>query len=345
MEDPNRQHVLIVDDEAVARDLLRHGLEAAGYRVTAAEDGKRALEELRRGSCQLVVSDWEMPGLDGIELCRAVRSGEFDRYIYVIMLTAHDRPQDVMTGLDSGADDFVTKPFNPPEIAVRLRAGQRLLTLGTAEMTIFALARLAESRDPETGAHLERVRAYCQILAEHMGRAGEHRNLIDDEYVRLIYQTSPLHDIGKVAIPDCVLLKAGRLSDAEFEIMKSHTEHGARTLEAAMTRYPQAQFLRMARDIALTHHEKVDGTGYPNGLKGDAIPLSGRIVAVADVYDALTSKRVYKDAYTHAVARSIVADSSGTHFDPAVVEAFLANEQRFIDVRERFADKTHRMAA
>jgi len=286
-----------------------------------------------------VVSDWEMPHMSGIELCRAVRAGDFGRYIYILMLTSNDRPQDVLDGLNAGADDFVTKPFNPPEIAVRMRVGQRLINLATAEMTIFAMAKLAESRDPETGAHLERVRSYCHVLAEQLRLIPKYQGNIDDEYVRLIYQTSPLHDIGKVAIPDCVLLKAGRLDEEEFEIMKTHAVHGAATLEAAMSKYPNARFLRMARDIALTHHEKWNGTGYPNGLAGQAIPLCGRIVALADVYDALTSKRVYKDAFAHGVARSIITKDSGTHFDPGMVEAFVAREQEFQNIRQRYADE------
>ena len=203
----------------------------------------------------------------------------------------------------------------------------------SAEVTIFSLARLAESRDFETGAHLERVRSYCRVLAEHLRQTEKYRNTIDDEYVRLLYQTSPLHDIGKVAIPDCILLKPGRLTEEEFAIMENHALAGAQTLEAAIEQYPHAAFLRMARDIALTHHEKHDGRGYPHGRAGTDIPLCGRIVALADVYDALTSKRVYKGAYNHAIARKIILDDIGRHFDPDVVEAFVACEDRFVAIR------------
>ena len=160
---------------------------------------------------------------------------------------------------------------------------------------------------------------------------------IDAEFIRLIYQTSPLHDIGKVAIPDFVLLKPGRLSNAEFEIMKSHTTLGAETLDAALQRFPEARFLRMARNIAATHHERWDGTGYPLGLKGEEIPLCGRIVALADVYDALTSKRCYKEAFSHLIARSIIEKDTGTHFDPRIVAAFLAAEDEFLSIQRRFS--------
>lgn len=338
-------NIIIAEDELVTRNLLAKALKTAGYDVTAVADGKQALDELRRSSTQLVISDWEMPNLNGIELCRAIRSGDFDRYIYLIMLTSHDRPEDVVQGLEAGADDFVKKPFNPAEIIVRIRGGQRLLSIESTEMTIFAMARLAESRDPETGAHLERVRGYCRVLAEYMMPLPQYEGIIDTDYARLIFQTSPLHDIGKIAIPDCVLLKAARLSDEEFDIMKTHTSLGAATLESAMKRYPNARFLRMARDIALTHHEKFDGRGYPNGLAGASIPLCGRIVALADVYDALTSKRVYKEAFTHTIAHSIIVKDSGTHFDPAVVDAYLQCEKSFVEIRSKYQDVEMALAA
>jgi putative two-component system response regulator len=160
---------------------------------------------------------------------------------------------------------------------------------------------------------------------------------VDDEYVRLIYLTSPLHDVGKVGIPDSVLLKPGKLNSREFEIMKTHTTIGAQTLDAAASEYPGVGYLRLSRDIALSHHERYDGSGYPAGLTGDDIPLCGRIVALADVYDALTSRRVYKPAYAHEVARELIFDEAGKHFDPLVVEAFRQVEDRFIETREKLA--------
>jgi putative two-component system response regulator len=166
----------------------------------------------------------------------------------------------------------------------------------------------------------------------------EFRRQVTDEFVGLIYQTSPLHDIGKVAIPDRILLKPGKLTEEEFEIMKTHTLHGAATLEAAMAEYPETPFLEMARDIALSHHEKYDGRGYPRGLAGDAIPLSARIMALADVYDALTSRRVYKEAFSHEKTRSMILQESGRHFDPAMIEAFQVQESSFIAIRAQHAE-------
>lgn len=338
------QQVLVIDDEAVTRALLATALKRSGFDVLVAEDGAAGLDTLKQATCQLVVSDWDMPNMNGLDLCRAIRNGAAGRYVYVILLTSHNKPEHVVEGIEAGADDFVTKPFNPMEILARLRAGQRLLSLDSAEMTIFALAKLAESRDPETGAHLERVRSYCKLFAERLKAGSPYAERIDEEFVRLIFQTSPLHDIGKVGIPDCVLLKAGRLTDEEFATMKTHTLQGAATLEAAVQKYPNARFLRMAYEIALTHHEKYDGSGYPNGLRGEEIPLAGRIMAVADVYDALTTKRVYKSAFSHQIAREIIVKDSGTHFDPVVVDAFIDTERECVQIRQSYDEELSRAA-
>lgn len=332
------QPVLIVDDDDVSLDLLEHTLRRAGYPVFVAHDGAEALDLIRQGTARLVISDWEMPRLNGLELCHAVRGEDLPGYVYLILLTSHRGPDQVVAGLNAGADDFITKPFHPEELIVRVRAGQRVLGLETREVAIFALAKLAESRDSDTGAHLERVQNYSRILAQKLAGQSAFAREIDGEFVRLIYLTSPLHDIGKVAIPDSVLLKPGQLNDREFGIMKTHARLGAETLEAALSKFPEAAFLRMARDIAATHHERYDGTGYPAGLAGDTIPLAGRIVALADVYDALTSRRVYKPAFTHEVARSMIVAESGKHFDPAVVEAFVTCEEAFLDIQRRFAE-------
>ena len=328
--------VLVVDDQAITREMLQYALTEANYDVQTACDGCEALEILRREALRLVVSDWAMPNMNGLELCQAVRDEDLNGYVYFIMLTGYGQSEDVVAGLSAGADDYITKPFEPAELIMRVRAGERILALESREVAIFAMAKLAESRDPETGAHLERVRSYSRILAQQLSTVPKLKAEVDAEFVRLIYQTSPLHDIGKVAIPDYVLLKPGRLTDREFTIMKSHTLCGAETLDAAVREYPHAMFLRMARDIAATHHERYDGTGYPTGLFEDHIPLCGRIVSLADVYDALTSKRVYKDAFSHEVARSIILEESGKQFDPDLVEAFTEVEEQFTETLERY---------
>jgi putative two-component system response regulator len=329
--------ILIVDDDVMSLQMLRHALTDSGHEVVTAANGREALAILRGGSCRVVISDWEMPEMTGVELCRAIRAQALAGYIYVILLSARGH-KDVVEGLSAGADDFMSKPFNPAELSARVRIGERVLSLETRDVTIFAMAKLAESRDPETGAHLERVCNYSRVMAQYLSAQPRFAKEVDAAYVQLIFLTSPLHDIGKVAIPDCVLLKPGRLSDREFAIMKEHTLLGAKTLDAALKQHPEAKFLLMAKEIAATHHERYDGTGYPNQLSGARIPLCGRIVALADVYDALTSKRVYKGAFTHHVARSIILGDKGTHFDPDMVDAFMACEEQFIEIAGRFAD-------
>ncbi len=333
------RRVIIVDDDDLSLQLLENRLEHQGYEVVSANNAEDALRLLRRTGSRLIISDWEMPGMSGLDLCREIRREDWPGYVYIILLTAHNQTDDVVEGLSAGADDFICKPFNPAELYVRIRAGERVLSLETRDVAIFALAKLAESRDPETGMHLERIRNYTRALARMLMEQGKFPELINAEYVHTIYLTSPLHDIGKVAIPDSVLLKPGRLSDEEFEIMKTHAITGAQTLGAAAQQYPGVAYLRMARDIAMTHHERFDGSGYPAGLKGDEIPLCGRIVALADVYDALTSKRVYKEAFTHTIGRNIIVKESGSHFDPVIVDAFTASEEEFNAIRAECAEK------
>jgi putative two-component system response regulator len=337
--------VLVVDDDEITLDLITGILERAGHQVDTACDGQQALSLLHRQMHRVVVCDWEMPGLSGPDLCAAIRAEDFGGYIYTILLTGRSKSSDAIAGLNSGADDFLVKPVEPGQLIARLRIAERILSFQTRDVTIFALAKLAESRDPETGAHLERVRSYSQLLAQHLTQHAPADKPLAADYAQMLYLTSPLHDIGKVAVPDHVLLKPGRLSDKEFEIMKTHTTLGAQTLEAALKQHPEAGFLRIAMNIALTHHERWDGTGYPQGLAGEDIPLCGRVVALADVYDALTSKRVYKNAFGHEIAKSMIIQDSGTHFDPNIVSAFLATENAFMEIREKYRDGHFAIAA
>jgi putative two-component system response regulator len=328
--------VLIVDDDDIATDVLANAITQFGHQVTSAKDGFEALELIRSGEYRLVVLDWEMPGMTGIELCRRIRERYASGYVYIILLTARCGTQNIVEGLNAGADDFITKPFEPQELNVRIHAGSRILALESREVIIFSLAKLAESRDQDTGTHLERIREYCRVIAEHLAPQEKYRDEVDGDYIQLLYMTSPLHDVGKVGIPDSILLKPGPLNEEEFEIMKRHTTIGSKTLGAAAEAHPEANFLCMARDIAQTHHERFDGSGYPDGLVGEDIPLCGRIVALADVYDALTTRRIYKPAFSHAKSRQIILDGTGTHFDPDIVNAFLQNEDRFVDILEQF---------
>jgi len=215
----------------------------------------------------------------------------------------------------------------------------------TRDVAIVSLSALAESRDNETGAHILRTQEYVKVLAENLSLTEKYRELLTPNYIDLLYKSAPLHDVGKVGIPDNILLKPGKLTDDEFVIMKGHAQIGADALSIAEKQLGSSSFLEVAKEIALTHHEKWDGSGYPNQLKGENIPLSGRLMALADVYDALICKRVYKPAFSHDKAKGIILEGQGTHFDPAVIAAFLAVEDQFLDIAAQFQDSSDQLAA
>jgi len=331
--------ILAVDNEPPVVDILSRSLTPLGHEVLTAFNGREAIDVLEREpDTQVVLTDWVMPEMDGIALCRWIREHAQAHYTYVILLTGEGADRRVVQALEAGADEFIRKPFDLQELNMRMRTAERILSLETRHLALFALARLAESRDPETGSHLERMREVARLISVELRNHPDIEADVTSAFVETIYETTPLHDIGKVGIPDYILLKPGRLSNAEFEVMKTHTTIGSETLNATVEKYPGADYLRIARDIVLTHHERYDGSGYPNGLRGDAIPLCGRIAAIADVYDALTSKRVYKEAVSHDIARSIVVADRGKHFDPRLVDAFLAREEEIAATRTRFAE-------
>lgn len=327
-------NILIVDDDFSSRTIIQKILKQEGHTAWTAEDSQEALEILQREQVNVVISDWNMPGMTGIDLCRYLREQVSLGYIYFIIVTSRATKQDMLEGLSAGADDFLSKPIEPVELILRVRNAERVLALETTSVTLFSLAKLAESKDIETGNHLERMREYARALAEQLMKDPAIRKEMPPRFPEIIYQSSPLHDIGKVGIPDYVLLKPGSLNDEEWAIMKKHTILGAETLQATLNMYPGADFLRLARDIAWAHHERWDGSGYPRGLRGEEIPLAARIVTVADVYDALTMKRVYKSAYSHSVARGIIIEGSGKHFDPQVVQAFLDIEDKIVQIKD-----------
>jgi putative two-component system response regulator len=329
--------ILVVDDDLIAAEMMAEMLRERGHQVTMAADGVAALAVMRAEPFPLVISDLSMPRMDGNALCEAIRSSAWGSYVYFIMLTSREERSVSLDSFAAGADDFMCKPFDPEEVIARLRVAERILLLETQDVTIFALAKLAESRDPETGKHLERVQGYCRVLAQKMMSMGNWPE-VDASFVNLIYKTSALHDIGKVGIPDAILLKPGRLSPTEFEVMKTHTDLGAETLALAAQQRPGVGFLEMSRQIAMSHHEKWDGSGYPEGLSGRDIPLAARIVAIADVYDALTSRRLYKEAFSHDRSCGIIFEGAGNHFDPELVEVFRAVADEFAEIRATHRD-------
>ena len=301
-------------------------------------------------------------GFSVIEACRALKANPVTTTIPVIMITALSDERNHLLALEAGADDFLSKPFNVYFLKARLKSLLSLKILNdtniryqeelkksnvyllkrliaTQDITIFALAKLAECRDPETGEHLERIREYVKIIATGLKEVPGYGSSIKDGFIENLYKSTPLHDIGKVGIPDRILLKPGKLTPEEFDIMKTHTLIGAETIDSAIHESGLGKsFLEMGREIAHCHHERWDGKGYPRGLRGERIPLAARITALADVYDALISKRVYKTAFPHQKAREIIISEKGGHFDPAIIDVFPQIEERFLGIRERIVD-------
>jgi putative two-component system response regulator len=354
--------VLVVDDTPDNLELMV-GLLRDSYRVIVANAGERALR-LAQGPLKpdLILLDVMMPGLDGYEVCRRLKAEPATRDIPVIFLTARTDVEDETHGLALGAVDYITKPISPPIVMARIATQLQLKAAAdflrdkseflAAEVTrrtreieelqnvvVLALASLGETRDNETGNHLRRTQHYVRALAVKLRGHARFADQLPPENIELLYKSAPLHDIGKVGIPDAILLKPGKLDADEFEIMKTHTTLGHEALvRAEASLGHDMPFLRFAKEITLSHQEKWDGSGYPQGLAGEAIPVSARLMALADVYDALISRRVYKPAFSHEQARDIISAGRGTHFDPDVVDAFLALQDEFQAIAARFAD-------
>ncbi len=360
--------VLVVDDNEMNRDMLSRRLQRQGYRVDVAVNGAHAVERVECGSYDLVLLDIMMPEMNGYQVLERLKADPKLRHIPVIMISALEEMESVVRCIELGAEDYVLKPFNPVLLKARVgaslekkrlhdqeeryrdqiekantalehRVREQVKEISEAQLgAIFAMSKLAESRDPETGEHLERMREYCRILSVALGKLPRYARVIDGRFVETIYAASPLHDVGKVGIPDGVLLKPGKLTEREWVIMRTHPMIGAQTLLQVNRQYPGNLLLQAGMQIAGGHHEKWDGGGYPFRLKGEEIPLVARILALGDVYDALTSKRCYKEAFTHDASREIIITQRGLHFDPEVVDAFLATENEFMKVREFFQD-------
>ncbi|MBN9368595.1 MAG: two-component system response regulator [Comamonadaceae bacterium] len=354
--------VLVVDDTPDNLSLMG-GLLRDHYHVKVANQGEKALKIAQGGHPpDLVLLDIMMPGMDGYEVCRRLKANLHTRDIPVIFLTARADMEDERLGLELGAVDYITKPISPPILLARvathlaLKASadflrdksaylEREVALRTLEVqaiqdvTIMAMTSLAETRDNETGNHIRRTQLYVKALAEHLRDHPRFAHVLTDRMIDLLYKSAPLHDIGKIGIPDAILLKPGKLTVQEFEVMKTHTTLGRNAIEEAERRLGmRVAFLSVSKEIAYSHQEKWDGSGYPEGLKGDAIPVSARLMAVADVYDALISKRVYKPAFPHEQACATIVKGRGTHFDPDMVDAFVEIAQDFLRISQRYPD-------
>lgn len=358
----DRPVILVVDDTPDNLALMS-GLLKDSYRVKLANNGERALMIAAADPApDLILLDIMMPGIDGYEVCARLKSNPETQHIPVIFLTAKSEIEDERKGLELGAVDYITKPVSPPIVMARVKAQLELKAAADflrdknayleqevarrtqevsaiQDVTIMVMASLAETRDTETGNHIRRTQNYVKILALQLKEHPRFAEFLTERNIQMLYKSAPLHDIGKVGIPDRILLKPGKLTPEEFEIMKTHTTLGRDAIDHAegMLGMP-VDFLNMAKEIALSHQEKWDGSGYPQGLKGDDIPISARLMAVADVYDALISRRVYKEPMPHDQAVEIIRQGRGQHFDPDVADAFLASGDAFHEIALRYAD-------
>ena len=343
----NECNILIVDDTRINLEIL---IEILGdhYEISVATTGASALKMANAFEYDLILLDIMMPEMDGYAVIKQLKVNPKTNKIPVIFISALSEVKNKTLGFNLGAQDYIVKPFNFEEVKARVHT-HLSLHLATQEMemqnelleqrvvertkeillvqhaTIMSFATLAEFRDLETGAHIKRIKEYTRIIAEELKSIPKYNGIINDKYINLLVLSCPLHDIGKVGIPDSILMKKGKLTPEEFEIMKKHTVYGKQAIEAVESDTGQLSFLHLAKEIAISHHEKWDGSGYPYGLKDTKIPLSGRIVAIADVFDGLVSRRVYKPPFTLREAIDIILSGRGGHFDPEVVDVFMDN--------------------
>jgi putative two-component system response regulator len=353
--------VLVVDDAPANLSLLASLLNRH-YRVRLAASGAKALELAQRTAPDLILLDVMMPEMDGYEVCRRLKADARTCSIPVLFLTAMSQPEDEARGFEVGGADFIHKPISPTIVHARVRThlqikayqdeladrnawlenelGKRLGQVDQLrEATLHVMVSFAEFRDEDTGHHVKRTQEYVRTLAQHFFEQGRHRDVLTPESIAHIARSAPLHDIGKVAIPDHILLKPGRHTPEESVIMRGHAMAGWEMLRRAAGRLGEDHdFLDHAMDIARCHHEKWDGSGYPDGLIGDAIPLSARLMAVADVYDALISRRPYKAAFSHDQAAAILDEGNGSHFDPEIIAAFHDLTDQFKQIAATWSD-------
>lgn len=360
--------ILVVDDSELNRDVLHALIMALGHVPLLAENGLYALTQMEKQPPDLVLLDILMPEMDGYKVLNHMKNDSFLRNIPVIIISAVNEMESVVQCIEMGADDYMVKPFDPTLLGARIgaclekkrlrdqkdnylkqiedynlkleeRVHEQVQQITVAQQaTIFALAKLAASRNLETGEHLQRMCEYSKVLSEKLRLLPKYASVIDEDFIRNICAASPLHDIGKVAIPDRILLKIDKLTEEEYNIMKTHTIIGGKTLREVDQQHPGNDFVHVGIEIAESHHERWDGNGYPYGLAGEDIPLAGRILALGDVYDAHISERVYKEAFSHDRSREIILSGSGKNFDPDIVEAFVSSEDEFIAIGKRYVD-------
>ena len=352
--------ILIVDDTKFNVKILEDTLKN-DYQLSVAMDGKEALKFMEEVIPDIILLDIMMPEMDGFEVFSRMKKDYRLKDIPVIFLSAVTDINSKSKAFEMGAVDYITKPFEVQEVKARMKThlslqlAQRELAMQneilnlkveertreialTQEATLETIANLAEYRDPETGGHINRTKGYIKVLAERLKEHPKYKDIINDTLISSYFKACPLHDIGKIGIRDEVLLKPGKLTPSEYKEMKQHTIIGYETLKMAANQLGQNSFLTYAMEFALHHHERWDGTGYPDGLKGEEIPISCRLMTIADVYDALISKRVYKPAFSHNKSVSIILEGNGTHFDPELIDIFKEVNGQFRKIAIQFAD-------
>ena len=323
--------LLLVDDEANNLQVLKNILQSH-YRLIYARDGERALLLAEKEHPDLILLDIMMPGLSGYDVCQRLKEAADTRHIPVIFISALSESDDEAKGLELGAVDYISKPVNPAIVRARVKNHLSLVRVDELVSTrlsiVQRLGRAAEYKDNETGLHVIRMSHYAQVLARAAGYS--------ERQAENLLHAAPMHDIGKIGIPDAILQKPGKLDADEWNVMQQHAEIGALILGQEDT----SDLMVTAREIALSHHEKWDGSGYPSGLAGEEIPMSARIVAIADVFDALTSVRPYKKAWSEEAAIDLIKEEAGKHFDPALVELFLTHLDAIRQIKEQFREHT-----
>lgn len=341
-------NILVVDDTIENLTLLSRMLKDCGYTVRPVPNGRLALMASRNERPDLILLDITMPEMSGYEVAQRMKQDPQLKDIPILFISALSQTSEKLKAFEVGGVDYITKPFQFEEVKARVETHLKLhrLQMGLEEQVekqvkeitelqmgmIFGLAKLAEARDNDTGKHLERIQILCKLLAGELQNLPGLSERVDESYCKMIFHASPLHDIGKVGIVDQILLKPGPLTSEEFEVMKTHTTIGAQTLTEVQQRFPNNRFLKMGIKIARSHHEKWNGQGYPDGLQGEMIPLSARIMAVVDVYDAVRSKRVYKPPVSHEETCEIINRGRAIHFDPVLVDVFNRLENEFRDI-------------
>jgi len=321
--------VLIVEDNKISRVTISNYLKGDDYELIICSNGEEAFQKWEEENPEVLITDIQMPKMDGMELITKIRNQPSSNYTFIIVVTSHKDEETFRDSFELGADDFILKPFSALELKSRLLAAKRVVALQEKKLLLYSLGQMIEVRDADTGAHIERVGAYSKVIAVGLKEQGYYYHILTRAYIDNLELSATLHDIGKIGVPDEILRKPGKYTIEEYEKMKEHTIIGHEIIEKIRVKYPRADFLEIASEVAYGHHERYDGSGYPQGIKGEKIPLSARIVILADIYDALRTKRVYKNAYSHQETKEYIINNDGIFFDPLIVQAFLKTEQQF----------------